>query len=69
MDSNSLKRSACRRSGHIKRVSIQSLLDVKLKVDTTKLEFTNYARDKEYLEHYGVTWITRPSSAFCISEH
>jgi hypothetical protein len=37
-DLNSLKYNACKRSGHVKKVYIRSLLDVK----TTKPEFTYY---------------------------
>jgi hypothetical protein len=56
-DRNSLKCSACKRSGHIKKACIKSLLDIKSKASTAKPEFANYICDKEALDYYGVNQI------------
>jgi hypothetical protein len=56
-DRNSLKCSACKKCGHVKKVCIRTLMDEKSKASTAKPDFTHHVYDQEALEYYGVAQI------------
>lgn len=57
LDQNSLKCSACKKTGHLKKVCIRTLIDAERKGNSSKLESTNYISDDETLCRYGVNQI------------